>query len=81
MPPLSLEKQMEASRYTPERDPNGSMFILGLGSRVQANPACDCWMMGDRYGTIVRITTRLIHVRMDRSGKIRKFTSSLLEPA
>lgn len=72
---------MEASRYTPERDPNGSFYILGTGSRVQAHPACDCWMAGDRFGTIVKITARLIHVRMDRSGKVRKFTASLLEPA
>jgi len=71
---------MEASRYTPERNPNGSLYILGIGSRVQAHPACDCWMAGDRFGTIVKITARLIHVRMDRSNKVRKFTAGLLMP-
>lgn len=63
-----------------DRDPNGKMYILGVGSRVQAHPACDCWMMGDRYGTITKITSKSIHVKMDRSGKTRKFTSDLLEP-
>lgn len=71
---------MEAYSYMPDRDPSGSMFVLGIGSRVEAHPACDCWMMGDRFGTIVKITARLIHVRMDRSNKIRKFTSGLLMP-
>jgi len=72
---------METSQYTPERDPNGKMFILSIGSRVQAHPACDCWMRGDRYGTVVRITSKSIHVKMDRSGRTRKFTSGLLHPA
>lgn len=63
-----------------DRDPNGKMYVLGIGSRVQAHPACDCWMMGDRYGTITKITSKSIHVKMDRSGKTRKFTSDLLEP-
>jgi len=71
---------MEASRYTPERDPNGSIFILGLGSRVQAHPACDCWMMGDRYGTVVKITKKSIHVKMDVSDKTRRFKKDLLLP-
>ena len=61
-----------------ERDPNGGFWIMGIGTRVQADPACDCWMMGDRFGTITKITSRSIHVKMDRSGKIRKFPSGLL---
>ena len=61
-----------------ERDPNGSIFIMGIGTRVQAHPACDCWMMGDRFGTITKITKRSIHVKMDRSKKTRKFPASLL---
>jgi hypothetical protein len=42
---------------------------------VQAHPATDAWISGDRYGTVVKIGRILIHVKMDRSGKIRKFTS------
>jgi hypothetical protein len=72
---------MEAYSHMPDRDPNGRAFIISIGSRVQAHPACDCWMAGDRFGTVVKITARLIHVRMDRSGKVRKFTPSLLDRA
>ena len=64
-----------------DRDPNGSFVIYGTGDRVQVHPACDCWMMGDRYGTIEKITKRSFHVRMDRSGKIRKFIPDLLMKA
>ena len=64
-----------------DRDPNGKFIIIGVGSRVQAHPACDCWMMGDRYGTVTKITSKSIHVKMDRSGKTRKFTSDMLDTA
>lgn len=70
---------MEKAFVSVDRDPNGSFQILGVGKRVQALPACDCWMMGDRYGTITKITHKSIHVKMDRSGKTRRFTSDLLE--
>jgi len=43
------------------------------GQRVKAHPATDCFMMGDVYGIVVKIGAKHIHVRMDRSGKVRKF--------
>lgn len=49
-----------------------------IGTRVQAHPATDAWMMGDRYGEIVKIGNKLIHVRMDRSGKVRRFDPTLV---
>lgn len=64
-----------------DRDPNGSMFILGEGSRVQLHPATDRWMMGDRFGTVRKITRRSIHVKMDRSKKTIRVPHDLLEPA
>jgi hypothetical protein len=72
---------MELANRLTDRDPNGSFQIFGIGSRVQAHPACDCWMMGDRYGTIIKLTRKSIHVKMDRSGKTRRFPSDLLEIA
>jgi hypothetical protein len=44
-----------------------------VGNRVQAHPATDAWMMGDRFGEIVVIGSKLVHVRMDRSGRLLKF--------
>lgn len=51
------------------------------GRRVQAHPATDAWMMGDRYGVIVGRTlgrmahehSRGVRVLMDVSGKIKTF--------
>ena len=45
-----------------------------VGQRVQAHPATDTWMRGDRYGTVERVGRRYIRVRMDRSGHLKRFT-------
>jgi hypothetical protein len=55
--------------------------------RVQIPVYTDRWMMGDRYGDVVRVVKRKIYdktftreelrevayVRLDKSGKVRKF--------
>lgn len=48
------------------------------GSRVQAHPATDAWMRGDRFGEVVGIGRKYVHVLMDRSGRLRRFTPSNL---
>jgi hypothetical protein len=40
-----------------------------VGQRVELSPATDAWMMGDRFGEIVKIGRAYLHVRMDRSGR------------
>ena len=42
-----------------------------VGQRVQMHPATDAFMMGDRYGQVVKIGKSKIHVEMDRSRKTR----------
>ena len=42
-----------------------------LGERVSMHPATDAFMMGDRYGQVVKIGKSKIHVKMDRSRKTR----------
>ena len=49
---------------------------LKIGQRVELHPATDAWMMGDRYGEVVKITRQYVHVKMDRSGKIRRKLSA-----
>ncbi len=44
----------------------------GYAPRVRLHPATDAWMMGDRYGDLVKVGRKYLHVRMDRSGRIRK---------
>lgn len=38
--------------------------------RVQLHPATDLWMKGARFGEIVSIGKRYLHVRLDATGKI-----------
>ena len=44
-----------------------------LGCRVQAHPATDIWMEGDRYGEVVGYKGKFIQVKMDRSDRILNF--------
>lgn len=43
-----------------------------VGDRVQLSPATDSWMRGDKFGEVVKIGTKVVHVHMDRSGKTLK---------
>ncbi len=42
------------------------------GQRVELSPATDAWVTGDRFGQVVYIGRRLVHVLMDRSRKVRR---------
>lgn len=44
-----------------------SKYAVGL--RVELAPHLDRWMMGDRYGDIVKVTPKYVHVKLDKSGK------------
>lgn len=46
--------------------------LWSVGQRVQSHPATDAFMSGDRFGVIVRLGAKRIHVKMDRSGKVIK---------
>jgi len=50
-----------------------------IGQRIQTHPATDQWMMGDRYGEVVKIGRKYIHVKMDKTGKILKFLPRYLQ--
>lgn len=49
-----------------------------IGQVVEAHPGCDCWMMGDRFGRVDGFGGKLVKVKMDRSGKVRRFPPDLL---
>ena len=38
------------------------------GQRIELHPGTDRWMRGDMYGEIVRVGSKWIKVKMDRSG-------------
>jgi hypothetical protein len=51
-----------------------------VGQRVQAHPATDTWMRGDRFGTVVLIGRKHITVKMDVSGRTIRFEPDNLLP-
>lgn len=40
-----------------------------IGMRIELKPHLDRWMMGDRFGEVVKVTRKSIHVHLDKSGK------------
>jgi hypothetical protein len=48
-----------------------------IHNRVQLHPATDTWMRGDKYGEVIKIGTKLIHLKMD-SGKVIKISPSII---
>lgn len=49
------------------------------GDRVRARAWTDRFAMGDRYGDVVKIGRKLVHVKMDRSGHTVRFIPDDLE--
>jgi len=46
-----------------------------VGDRVQSHPGTNAWMSGDRYGDVVKVArTGTVSVKMDRSGRVKKFS-------
>lgn len=46
-----------------------------VGKRVEIHPRYDAWMMGDRFGEVVKVTAKYLSVKMDRSGKTRRVSN------
>lgn len=77
-PRQALIDYMTGADVYVRRDYNNWIKRGGFGARVEVSPACDCWMMGDRFGEVVKITSLYYWVKMDRSGKVRKFVGHLI---
>lgn len=54
---------------------DATMADFQLGQHVELHPATDRWMMGDRYGTIIRVSLIFdrVTLRMDKSGRKLSF--------
>ena len=50
--------------------------VYHVGDRVELHPATDRWMSGDRYGAIVKVTRKLVHILLDKSGNTAKMHPS-----
>lgn len=38
---------------------------LTVGDRIELHPATDLWMRGARYGTVVKVGRKWVHVKLD----------------
>ena len=60
---------------------------VARGERVEAHPATDAWMRGDKFGTVVQVLpmgrrpSERVIVRMDVSGRMLSFHPANLRPA
>lgn len=50
-----------------------------VNDRIEMHPATDRWMRGDRYGNIVKIGRRFLHIKMDRSGQTIRAEPSCIQ--
>jgi hypothetical protein len=41
-----------------------------VGQRVELHPATDLWMRGARFATVIKVGTKRVHVRLDRTGGV-----------
>ena len=51
-----------------------------LGLRVESHPGTNAWIFGDRFGEVTKVGRKLIHVRMDRSGRTLRFSPDCIRP-
>jgi hypothetical protein len=41
-----------------------------VGDRVELHPATDLWMRGARFATVIKVGTKRVHVKLDRTGGV-----------
>ena len=51
-----------------------------VGERVELHPATDTWMRGDKYGDVVRLGYKYVHVKLDKSGRTLALSPRNLRP-
>lgn len=47
---------------------------INVDDRVETHPATNAWIFGDRFGTVVKVGRKYVHVKLDRSGRTVPFT-------
>ena len=53
-------------------------YDFRVGDRVELHPACDLWMMGARFGEVIKLTTRGVRVKLDKLSRPVTFPNDLL---
>ena len=46
---------------------------FATGDRVEIHPCTDLWMMGARFGTVIKLGRKFVHVELDKTGRSHKF--------
>jgi len=69
-----LKVNPRGRRKNPATFPNRPLSAsFKVGDRVELHPATDSWMRGDRYGDIAKVGRDFVYVKLDRSGRTKKF--------
>ena len=55
--------------------------LYSVGERVQLHPATDDWMRGDKFGEITKMGTHFVLVKLDKSGRIKRYGPKDLIPS
>ena len=51
-----------------------------IGDRIQLHPAMDLWMAGARYGDVVNLGSKLVHVQLDKlKRQTRVYPKDIME--
>jgi hypothetical protein len=50
-----------------------------VGDRIQLHPATDLWAFGVKYGNVLAIGRKLLHVKLDNGWKRRVNPANVLE--
>ena len=53
--------------------------VMKPGTRVQVPVWSDAWMMGDRFGEVVKTERGFVFVLMDKSSRVKRFTEGTVE--
>lgn len=51
-----------------------------IGMRVEMHPATDLWMMGARFGDVVKVGRTRVHVKLDKIKAVKKVDPDLIRP-
>lgn len=57
-----------------------AITLWKVGERVELHPGTDLWMRNARYGEVVKVGRKWVHVKLDKLARPVKVCPTLLMP-